>query len=293
MNLSRTANPRAPLCYGAHLDPTLPSPQLEVHSYETSQPILQDGHFVHARYPEPFNNADVIPTSVPWDPRGSVQTVTEHFINNQSESSWVPNWQEPLPYPTFDNQPPPLNPEPKPNLLHPIGSLPQAPTYTSFDPPAAYAHSYAAVSTNNCATSSTGNGHVQLGDGQSTLTTRDHTTYSGPVIPFELPPATPPFLSYIDPAVSHPRPTVLDAPVQGSVVNEQDMRNWSYIADSGWTYPPMRPPPVCIPGIPYRRPHPFVRIDDPIQWVRPDLLKMTLSFDWSLDAGAGEHECWS
>ena len=41
-----------------------------------------------------------------------------------------------------------------------------------------------------------------------------------------------------------------------------------------------------------RRPHPFVRVDDRIEWVRPDLMRMVVWFNWSLDAEAEAYEPW-
>ncbi|KAI9463798.1 hypothetical protein F5148DRAFT_193415 [Russula earlei] len=40
------------------------------------------------------------------------------------------------------------------------------------------------------------------------------------------------------------------------------------------------------------RTHPLVRVEDRIEWVRRDLMKMTLWFNWSPDAEAEAHERW-
>jgi hypothetical protein len=37
---------------------------------------------------------------------------------------------------------------------------------------------------------------------------------------------------------------------------------------------------------------PFVRIEDRIEWVSRDVMKMTLWFNWSSDAEAEAHEAW-
>ena len=37
---------------------------------------------------------------------------------------------------------------------------------------------------------------------------------------------------------------------------------------------------------------PFVRVDDRVEWVRRDVLKMTLFFNFSLDAEGEAHEAW-
>lgn len=40
------------------------------------------------------------------------------------------------------------------------------------------------------------------------------------------------------------------------------------------------------------RAHPFVRVYDTIEWVRPDVMKMVVYFNWSLNAEAEAHESW-
>ncbi|KAI0250960.1 hypothetical protein BJV78DRAFT_1154749 [Lactifluus subvellereus] len=40
------------------------------------------------------------------------------------------------------------------------------------------------------------------------------------------------------------------------------------------------------------RAHPFVRVHDTIEWVRPDVMKMVVYFNWSLNAEAEAHESW-
>ena len=40
------------------------------------------------------------------------------------------------------------------------------------------------------------------------------------------------------------------------------------------------------------RPHPFVHVGDKIEWIRPDLMRMDVWFNWSLDAEAEAHEWW-
>ena len=41
-----------------------------------------------------------------------------------------------------------------------------------------------------------------------------------------------------------------------------------------------------------KRVHPLVRLDDTIEWVRPDVMKMVLYFNWSQNADAEAHESW-
>jgi hypothetical protein len=42
-----------------------------------------------------------------------------------------------------------------------------------------------------------------------------------------------------------------------------------------------------------KRVHPVVRVDDTIEWVRPDMMKMVLYFNWSSNAEAEAHESWA
>ena len=53
--------------------------------------------------------------------------------------------------------------------------------------------------------------------------------------------------------------------------------------------PPPIPAPFCRCHL---RAHPLVRVDDMIEWVRPDLMRMSVWFNWSLDADAEAHESW-
>jgi len=41
-----------------------------------------------------------------------------------------------------------------------------------------------------------------------------------------------------------------------------------------------------------RRVHPLVRVDNAVEWVREDVMKMTLLFNWSPNAEAEAHESW-
>ena len=56
---------------------------------------------------------------------------------------------------------------------------------------------------------------------------------------------------------------------------------------------PPPPPPIPTPFCRcHLRAHPLVRVDDMIEWVRPDLMRMSVWFNWSLDADAEAHESW-
>ena len=41
-----------------------------------------------------------------------------------------------------------------------------------------------------------------------------------------------------------------------------------------------------------RRVHPLVRVNDAVEWVRPDVMRMVLYFNWSQNAEAEAHESW-
>jgi hypothetical protein len=55
--------------------------------------------------------------------------------------------------------------------------------------------------------------------------------------------------------------------------------------------PPQVPVSRCT-GTCCKRVNPLVRVDDAIEWVRPDVLKMVLYFNWSSNAEAEAHESW-
>jgi len=59
--------------------------------------------------------------------------------------------------------------------------------------------------------------------------------------------------------------------------------------DPARTEPPRVPVSRCTCC---KRVHPLVRVDDSIEWVRPDLMKMVLYFNWSSSAEAEAHESW-
>jgi hypothetical protein len=57
--------------------------------------------------------------------------------------------------------------------------------------------------------------------------------------------------------------------------------------------PPRAPVPTPTPFCRcHLRAHPLVRVDDMIEWVRPDLMRMSVWFNWSPTADAEAHESW-
>ncbi|KAN0127327.1 hypothetical protein V8E53_014851 [Lactarius tabidus] len=62
--------------------------------------------------------------------------------------------------------------------------------------------------------------------------------------------------------------------------------------------PPPPPPWAPLAPVPtpfcrcHLRAHPLVRVDDVVEWVRPDLMRMSVWFNWSPTADAEAHESW-
>ncbi|KAI0250962.1 hypothetical protein BJV78DRAFT_514141 [Lactifluus subvellereus] len=311
MNIPPAANSRVPSRYTAPFQLSLTPQQWVSYTHETLRPILQATHFGTSRPhdPEPFNNAGFIAISTSRDPQGSVQNMdpsSHPFIYNRPQLDL--KWQEPLynadfcpltsrspqafaqavdpsSHPVFDSQPMPDPDWPGPNSTFPLQDslLPQASMHAAVNPSATYAYSDGGPT--NSTTSSAE--HVQVGGGQLPFTAQDGTAWSGPVT--ALAPATPSLASYPDPAASHPRPPALDTPLQDLGIVDPDTTSWHQTASCGCAWPPMQVLPDHAPG---RRPHPLVRIDDCIEWVSPNVMKMTLWFNWSPNADAKAHEPW-
>ena len=99
------------------------------------------------------------------------------------------------------------------------------------------------------------------------------------------------------PAAAPPFPSSMHvtAPASGSPAGARVpiVRPWDMdAATAAGTFARTAPRPVPTFCRCNRRPHPFVRVDDTIEWVRPDLMKMVVYFNWSLDAEAEAHEPW-
>jgi hypothetical protein len=52
------------------------------------------------------------------------------------------------------------------------------------------------------------------------------------------------------------------------------------------------PRQVPVPRLSFPRRYPLVRVDDTIEWVRPDVMKMVIYFNFSLNAEDEAHEPW-
>ena len=99
------------------------------------------------------------------------------------------------------------------------------------------------------------------------------------------PAAAPPFSSLMH----------VTAPTSGSPAGARVpvVRPWDMdAATAAGTFARTAPRPVPTFCRCNRRPHLFVRVGDTIEWVRPDLMKMVIYFNWSLNAEAEAHEPW-
>jgi len=72
------------------------------------------------------------------------------------------------------------------------------------------------------------------------------------------------------------------------------VRPWNAAPTGACSRAAVPPPPIPTPVCSCRRlrAHPLVRVDDMIEWVRPDLMRMSVWFNWSLNADAEAHESW-
>jgi len=89
------------------------------------------------------------------------------------------------------------------------------------------------------------------------------------------------------------RPPVLHTPMQYPGVVDAGLDGLAVpTADTGYARRSRRVSPVRNPRRRTARETPLVRVEDRIEWVGRDLLKMTLWFNWSPDAEAKAHEPW-
>ena len=113
------------------------------------------------------------------------------------------------------------------------------------------------------------------------------------------PPALPPtslLLSFNeDPRALHPFPTAQADPAQAQNMYNADMGGWHRVAGADNTSAYIRSaltPTRRLPP-PHRLRHvPLVRVEDQVAWMREDVLKVTLWFNWSPNADAEAHEPW-
>jgi hypothetical protein len=127
-------------------------------------------------------------------------------------------------------------------------------------------------------------GSFQFGSGQSAPSAQDTTTSA----PLTAAPSS--SSSCVDPAgPSHARPPASDAPLFHPGAADAGP---STSTQSAHARKPKRS--RAPPGRNARRGRavPLVRIEDHIEWVSPDVMKMTVWFNWSPDAEAEAHDAW-
>jgi hypothetical protein len=261
--------------------PTTPKFQPPIHSplppqlpgqpsHDVSQPNARDIHSNNLRHPESFNGAGFFPPSVPYAPPGPV----EEGLNLDSHSI--------------------TNVRPPPDVTWP-GAVP---------PPSDGPSQYTSISTNQTSQAACicdicvahhNVGPIQFGGGEPVLASQNATTAPSAPAPSSSsqrgltapdPGARPPALHT---QIQHP--DIIDAGLVG-VAQHWQPRPHPPIAETGYAHTSMQIPPVRIDNPRRPREVPLVRVEDRIEWVRRDLLKMTLWFNWSLDAEAHAHEPW-
>jgi len=251
-----TAPPSAPRVQPAQL----PGPS----SYDAPQPNPnpRDTYFDNLRHPDMFNNADSFPLSAFNTLQGPRQGVN------------------PSPHPSLLNDQAPSDvvwPRANPTALPDGSSQQYISSNQSFQ---------TACTCQTCSAHRTTAGPVQFSGGQPAPAVRDAMTPSAPSsssrtswrVP-TAPPVWPPAL-----VASMPYPGAIDASLIGPA---QPTANTSYARMSTSR---KRVRPVHNPR--RAREVPFVRVKDRIEWVRRDLMKMTLWFNWSPDAEVEPYESW-
>lgn len=132
-----------------------------------------------------------------------------------------------------------------------------------------------------CATHPTA-GSFQFGSGQPAPSAQDTTA------PSTAAPSS--SSSCVDPAgPSHSRPPVSEAPLFYPGLAEAGPSTGAEDAHTRKSRRVQNPP---VRDARRGRAVPFVRIEDRIEWVSRDVMKMTLWFNWSSDAEAEAHEAW-
>jgi hypothetical protein len=122
-----------------------------------------------------------------------------------------------------------------------------------------------------CPTHST-SGPVQFGGERPAPVVQDSTAASAPA------PSSSPFSN---PTAPHPAP-----PVPEPLLFRPGVASAGPSTTNAYGRRSKRPRPRRPPGVP------FVRIEDRIEWVSRDVMKMTLWFNWSPDAEAEAHDAW-
>lgn len=250
-----TAPPSAPRMQPAHL----PGPS----SYDAPQPNPRDTYFDNLRHPDMFNNADSFPLSAFNTLQGSGQDVNPsphpYLLNDQAPSDVV-------------------LPRANPTAL-PDGSSQYISSNQSFQ---------TACTCPTCVAHRTTAGPVQFGGGQPA---------PAPAVQDAMTPSAPSSSSPTSrrvPTAPAVWPPALDAPMQyPGAIDASLIGSAQPTADTSYARTPTSRKRVRPVRNPRRaREVPFVRVKDRIKWVRRDLMKMTLWFNWSPDAEVEAYESW-
>jgi len=110
-------------------------------------------------------------------------------------------------------------------------------------------------------------------------------------------PAPPPStaLPPVDPRATYLPPPVPAVPAPVLDFSEIDVARWSRVAESDSTpshVPPAQPPRKRRRRHLRSRSPPLVRIEDQVEWVRPNVLKVTMWLNWSPNADGMAHLPW-
>src|SRR5712671_5590020 len=262
-----------------HNSPPIQSPLLphqpELFGYDRFQPNSWDAH---------FNN---LPQTGLFDPTTSFPTSTS-IVPHPTSASNVPHVPQSPAQNLGHSHLPFLNDQP---LLDPIPPMAPPAMLDGFGQHRSTNQTFQVWPTYTCALCSV---HptflpVRFDDGWSAFAGRDVMT----------PPTASPFRSSsrANPAASlHTTPSIRPAQPQFPGVVNAGSDSWDLTAaDGGSARPSSRPgrvPSVRSARGRRARTPPLVRVEDRIEWVRDDLMKMTLLFNWSPQAEAEVHEPW-
>jgi len=258
MNIPPVSNGFMPPHYAPRIQPTQ---QPGLPNYDMSQPNPRDTHFNNPRHPEPFNNnaTDHFPITTSNVPQGSAQNVNppSHlpFLINGQLPSWDYIW---------------------PWVIPPLPDRPCQHTSTN-------QNAQATGPCPTCAPHPTAE-PFQFGAGQQPAApaVQDATAPSAAAA------SSSSSSSLADPTAPHAgarpvseAPPPLFRPGAGPRTSTENA-----YARKSRRVPPARNPPRR------GREVPLVRIEDRIEWVSRDVMKMTVWFNWSPDAEAEAHEAW-
>ncbi|KAI0301158.1 hypothetical protein B0F90DRAFT_1817176 [Multifurca ochricompacta] len=263
MSLPPATNGRTPSRYTTHPRPSLLPQQLGPYNRGASQPTLSD----NLRRFELSNRVDYYRVPTPWTSREAARNMnpsSHTFPNVQSPDFGWPGAAPPPQENPFLQVPADANLTPRATC----SCCPTQPVVSSIAPVPVPVYAPAPA---------------HPGAGQLALPNQDGSVRLGPTLPSMLP------LSQVDPGPLLFRSPVPDAPVRGEDISDMNGMGWPPTVDSGNAYTSRRVPSIRVPP---RRLVPLVRIEDQIEWVRPGVLKMTLWFNWSPDAGAERNESW-